>query len=1572
MTARLKFALIGFASVIIGVAAGYLIITPNLVQTEQDDYIKEVQIQYEQYDNTLGNFIDNIDYGITELSKNPNIYVDSNEYTSFLTAKDDAFIFDPTEKEQELIDLFFIYMNSSVNIDSAYIGFAESKTFIRSEPIQLSSNVGEGFNYDPTTRSWYINALEQQGEIAFNNIDKHPTEEVYYSTISRAIYDNNDNLVGVIGVDIELSSFVDNFIVSASLDDGNYYYIQDDNVVTFSDTGEIIITKVSDVFDNLEIEDINQTGMSQFEQTVDDKKSLVISYSVTDTNIIFLNIIPIKDISSIALTSVTEVRNLFIFITLILLVILLLAANQTIIKPLFKLESTLKEFTLKEDMDFVFPVKGNDEFAQINSTLNNMLKTIDEKNYNMSERMKELRCLYTVAKSARRRDTLEDVFKDTLDAVIKGWQYPDITCSKIEFEGETFKSKDFIESKWHQSANIVSNDVVSGTVNVYYKKQMPELDEGPFMKEERDLINSIAQTINMAIKSKNFQDGLRKRNENFETELKLRTKELKEREENLDSIFNSSLDAIMVVDLESGKYVASNNAALEMFEIDSNELENVNSKDLAPEYQPNGKLSSEVAKENTKITLASKGYKVEWLARTLKGRLFPAHLSLSTTMFQNRQAINVIVRDITESKKIDKQEKATVKLMKDLMSVSTMEEKLKLITITMSEMFDAEFSRIWMIGDGKLCENCAHLIGEEDNYDFKKKLDCINIMTTKNGYEKYIPEMGYIVLGKTTMGRVLQEEISPFYTNDIRNDKRINGRGDMPDEPLKSYAVQVIRYPNGEVAGVYDIFGTSLLTESDYTRLSSLSNITGQVIAAQVAKQEIEEAKIIAENATKAKSDFLANMSHEIRTPMNAIIGLTNLLDKTTLNNKQQDYVTKTSRAAKNLLGIINDILDFSKIEAGKLDIERIEFNLDETLDNISSVVGLKAFENGIEFIIAKNYTLPNTLIGDPLRIGQVLTNLANNAIKFTSDGQVLLSIDEVSSREKFVTLKFEVKDTGIGMTEEQVNKLFKAFSQADTSTTRKYGGTGLGLSISKNLVEKMGGNIYVSSVYGKGSTFGFEIEFELGQKTKLRRMVVPKGIQNIKALVVDDNEDARIVAKTYLDGFGIKSILAASGEEALKKIDKTINLVLLDWKMPGLNGTETWIEMKQLLDYTPKVIMVTAYGKDAVLKTAEDVGINEIVMKPVSQSHLFNSILKVFGEELHQDISTSKTQSFQLNELIKGASILVAEDNEINQQVAKETLENEGFYVDIAADGKEARDMVVANNYDLIFMDLQMPVMSGYEASRAIRDLGNAYKDIPIIALSADAMSGIIEKVKDAGMNDFVSKPIITQELFKALNNWVKPKSGRVTNLQNVINRNIIDYSVLTRIDFKDGLNRVANNELIYLDILKKYVDNYRDFPQIITEKLQSKDTSLARDLHTLKGVSGNIGAKDTHLLVKQIEKAYKTNGNNISTEKINLLSDSITLDVKDIEPVLINKIESNNEKRILNSTQLLEKLKELIEQLDDYSTESEETLETLAATFDSMNIEYTTLKNDLANYNYDSAIDEVKEILQNIKGGK
>jgi two-component system, sensor histidine kinase and response regulator len=651
----------------------------------------------------------------------------------------------------------------------------------------------------------------------------------------------------------------------------------------------------------------------------------------------------------------------------------------------------------------------------------------------------------------------------------------------------------------------------------------------------------------------------------------------------------------------------------------------------------------------------------------------------------------------------------------------------------------------------------------------------------------------------------------------------------------------------------------------------------------QRAEQDLRRAKELAEESTALKSNFLANMSHEIRTPMNAIIGMSHLALKSGLSPRQHDYVSKIQQAGQHLLGVINDILDFSKIEAGKLTVEKQPFVIDRMLEGVSDVVGYKAGAKGLELVCDVAADVPPNLVGDSLRLGQILINFANNAIKFTEAGEISIAVRLLEAAGNRVMLRFEVRDTGIGLTPEQMGRLFQSFQQADTSTTRRYGGTGLGLAICKSLAELMGGEVGVDSTFGKGSTFWVSLPLERGAPARV--LLPPPDLRGSRVLVVDDNHTAATVLSDMLHAMGFEVEQAYSGLEALDRLRESMvqqrlfGLLLLDWHMPGMDGIELAGHIRSLgMTQVPQMLMVTAYGREDVMRAARAQGIETVLIKPVNASLLFDTLMQPLEHSTHSGrrVVTPAPAADELPLEIRGAYVLLVEDNELNQMVAVELLQDAGFAVDVAENGRIAIDRIERKHYDVVLMDMQMPIMDGETATRQLRaDPRHAH--LPIIAMTANAMESDRQRCFAAGMNDHVAKPIEPAALWAALGRWIRPRAGLgspptgappVGAMRAItappgpdLAINMVSLPNVVGLDTTLGLQRALGKRGLYLEMLRRFSEGQSHVLNELQVALATGDAVLAERLaHTLRSVAANIGAQAVSDRAQALESALRS----------------------------------------------------------------------------------------------------------------
>ena len=830
-------------------------------------------------------------------------------------------------------------------------------------------------------------------------------------------------------------------------------------------------------------------------------------------------------------------------------------------------------------------------------------------------------------------------------------------------------------------------------------------------------------------------------------------------------------------------------------------------------------------------------------------------------------------------------------------------------------------------------------------------------------FEQFFGARQADILGKSDYDFV-SKELADFFR---KNDQKAIAKGSP------SINEEELTFAWGGYKGLFETIKVPVI--DDDGKLSGVLGVAREVTLRKKLEQNLKQAKIEAENSARATSNFLANMSHEIRTPMNAIIGLTDLALRTSLNPRQQDYLTKVHVAANSLLGLINDILDLTKIQSGKLQLESIPFSLDNVLDDLSSLMTIQIEEKGLELLFWRNPEVPIKLIGDPLRLSQVLTNLTNNAKKFTESGDIIVSTELVEVNGENVTLRFSVSDSGVGITQEQMSKLFKPFSQADESVTRRYGGTGLGLTISRQLVEMMGGQIWIESEPGVGTKVSFEAKFQLAKEDKKEIPKILDDLCSLKTLVVDDNPHALEIFKAQLEQFSFRAETCNSPEQAFEKLLSAddldpYRLVLMDYRMPSMDGITASHKIKHELGLKviPRVILVTAASRLAGEEGLYRKDFDELLAKPVNASLLLDVVMEVFGHPRQSRHRFDRELDLQAIEPIKGARILLAEDNLINQQVASEILSQAGFLVEIANNGLEALELLRKRQYNCVLMDVQMPIMDGYTATVEIRK-EPAWKDLPVLAMTANVLSEDRAKASQVGMNDHIAKPIVARELFSTLLKWIEPGNYQpiVDNNSKQIEENIVIElpEELHGIDIPLALANIGDNRKLLQKLLIDFLHDHAGDCVTIASSIEQKDFATAERLaHTLKGVSHALGAMSLRFQAAELERVLKHN----EDVDISALVKALEAELNPVMEGLARWHSSNTVTKpakisSANALTLCDELEKLLEEMDpDAGNKADE----LAAALNG-DLDLTVLiAEEAANFEFESALAKLKQLRQ------
>ncbi|MBW2467954.1 MAG: PAS domain S-box protein, partial [Deltaproteobacteria bacterium] len=1171
-----------------------LVIGSFLTSTLRDVTIDRIAKNYRQQ-------LKHIDFGLTRLIKDMehdlegialDKFVRSRDdvnFTSFLNADEKAFQYDYGELEQDIISIFNGYRTTHPYVHSVYMG-RENGSFVRSHPRPRPTR------YDPRTRPWYTAAKEHPGIVVRTSPFRSVTSPDISIGFVKALVDPAGAVYGVVGTSITLNELT-HYISNIKLDYNGHVALADEK-------GNILASpNSSSLFTNLKSTDpelfgdlyTSIDGVTVFERN--GQKQYAFYYTSPLMEWKLAAVVPVAEINKAIWLFVLKILAALFVALLLLSVLTMMGLQGFVIKPLKKLNDGTDHIKQTGELNYRIDIKSVDEIGSLAQSFNEMITSIDEAESALKASEAELK---------KHRDNLEDLVAER-------------TAELKEKQNDLRKQKDFIETVINSIPDSISiieidsgrivdaNDAFLAEVGLPRDQAIGQLcyelthnlseicapphHDCPMLKTKEtcqkctvehthksaDGHNIIVEVSTFPIKDEDGAFNQVVHVAHDITERKQAEEVIKNSEKRLSQIINFLPDPTFVVDI-GGTVVTWNQAMEKLTGVTATDMVGKGDFEYAlPFYGERRPILIDLVKnwdteyEKKYLSVEKDGDNLisESYHPSLGGKEMYLHGTAGLIYDAAGEVAGAIesLRDVTEKRKAD-----------DIIRES--EERLSNILKTTNEGF-------WLI----------------DTDDITLDVNDAMCEILQRPREE--------VIGK---------RINDFL--DDENIKIVRKQEQIRDAGNKGlYEVSLSR---ADGSFVPCLVNASPLMDAEGKKIGSFGMFT-DITERKHMEDELIDAKHIADEANKAKSDFLANMSHEIRTPMNAVIGMTHLALKTELTAKQKDYLHKIQSSANSLLGIINDILDFSKIEAGKLDMESVDFNLEDVLDNLGNLVTVKAQEKeDLEVLFATAADVPRFLVGDPLRLGQILINLANNAVKFTDTGEIVVSTDLVKKNKDRVTLKFSVSDTGIGLTEEQAAKLFQSFSQADTSTTRKYGGTGLGLAISKKLANMMNGEIWAESAPGQGSTFSFTAVFGLGREDVKKRFSPAPDLRGLKVLVVDDNATSRDILRDMLESLSFEVTLAATGQEGITEIEKAdknkpFEMVIMDWKMPGMDGIEAARRIKDNpnISHIPHIVMVTAYGREEVMQKAEKIGLDGFLLKPVSPSVLFDTIIQAQGEEV-------------------------------------------------------------------------------------------------------------------------------------------------------------------------------------------------------------------------------------------------------------------------------------------------------------------------------------------------------------------
>ena len=1505
----------------------------HIIPTLKQRYIDEIHVEYtdslQRNLEYLHEYIEDISSDINYISNKEEIYIDEvNYFTSYVNAEDTRFNYNPNLEEQDIIEFLRIYKEANPDIQDIFIGMKDG-SFICEDPKTLIANTnGEFNNFDPRVRPWYKKAVEKQGQTVlsplYRRIKLFDNTSVYdpinyYLTVARTIEDDSGAIIGVIGINIRLEDLLFHLRIATNSETETLGIMFNEDIACKLSGEKVIVDP------NFRVSELRSIIMSVDEGNhtadIEDQNICVINLNIDSNESSIFYIIDMQIVNDNMIEYLRPIVMSIVSSVLIFVVLILFLFNASIVMPINKLNKVTSHISSTMDLSKQVRHSSKDEVGNLANNFNSMISEIkayrDNLDIIVDERTLELSKFSTAIEQSSVSVVITDTdgnieYVNPMFTKLTGYNEEEVLGLNPRFLKSEKHSREFYKDMWD---TILKGNNWNGVLEN--------------RKKNGDIF--FEKTIISSIKDKNAEIVNFIAIKEDITDIKITQEKLENAQKDNELILQSVGEGIIGVDFE-GKISFANKKASDLLGYGKTELHSMDLKrilykeyDLLHDGKPNAEYIVEKIKKFKEVQIEKE------ILLKKNGEQFVAELSGVPIIREDKHIGSVIVfKDLTEKLKIE----SNLEALFENMPTGFAEHEM---------VYDEDGTAVdykYL----KINESFRRQTGLTEEVEGKSLLELLpnseikwiniyeNVVKTKKAktFEEYSETLEKFFrvttfpTGETTFATIFDNvteskraeqlieenekrlrfifETTPFaVVTTVKgiiyyaNSNFVNMTGlDVKESSVEAYVNPKDRYKmvekvrkgqgvtnfetkfynaDGEIIHVLlSVIKTDI--EGEDGLLGWLMDITD----IKKAEEQLIYAKEAAEAATDAKSDFLANMSHEIRTPMNAVIGLNNLLKNTDLSLKQSDYVDKIQRSASKLMNIINDILDFSKIESGKMDIENIEFNIEEVIKDQISINSLNAYQKDIEIIFDKDLNVPYILKGDPHRLGQIIGNLINNAIKFTKEGHVVIGIELIEKHEGNVKLRFSISDTGIGMNKSQISKIFMPFSQADTSTTRKYGGTGLGLVITKELVDMLGGEIRVSSIESNGSSFEFDLPFDIVKDNNKYFDLVG----NIKVLVIEKNILTRKVIGKYLEQFGYKYMLASSGKHAVELLkERSFDVVLIS-NSTTVMSRAIWNKIRELHidDNSTRIVFMQSGNHRSKLINKDDAAYG-VLVKPVFPSSLYNILcdnLDSVSIIRHTDIEHTE-HTIEIQKFTE-SSILVVEDNEINRLVVKDILKNTGFNVEEAENGREAIKKIHANKYDLVLMDIQMPILDGYESTKLIRQEFSK-EQLPIIALTADAVVETRNKVFDIGMNDYLSKPIDINKLYEKLIKWLKIKGVLNMPNNNDGDEKVIDVlqNILNDFNVEKSIKNVGNNLRFYVKLLKKYVMETSNLVEELNQSYYNKEYDrLQFIVHSQKSVSSYIGAKNLSILFAETEKLLESCADSIKIKsKLNELKTAL-----------------------------------------------------------------------------------------------